>query len=122
MPLFSDKTGWIGKDISAVMRGGGAKRPRFQRGRQLGREGGSGIYNQAMKTTVGKDLRRTTMVPVTTMEEMPLLSEAESTDMIASLKAAEAEIAAGQFVEHDSSTFVDRMIALREAYGSKRVG
>jgi hypothetical protein len=72
-------------------------------------------YTLAMKTTVEKELRRTTMVPVTTMEEMPLLSEAERADMIASLKAAEAEIAAGHFVEHDSSTFVDRMMALREA-------
>ncbi|MFZ1963454.1 MAG: hypothetical protein WAU78_08290 [Roseiarcus sp.] len=32
------------------------------------------------------------MVPVTTMEELPILSEEERADMLASLKAAEARI------------------------------
>ena len=53
------------------------------------------------------------MVPVTTMEEVLLLSEEERTDMVASLKAAEARIAAGQYVEHDAETFVDRLMDVR---------
>lgn len=56
---------------------------------------------------------RTTMVPVTTMEEMPLPTEAERAEMIATLKAAEADIAAGNFVAHDSPTFVEHMLAIR---------
>jgi hypothetical protein len=45
-----------------------------------------------MRTTAGKKARRTAMVPVTTMEELPILSEEERADMLASLKAAEARI------------------------------
>ncbi len=58
-------------------------------------------------------ITRTTMVPVTTMEEMPLLAEAERADLLASLKESEASIKAGQYVEHDSGTFVDRLMAIR---------
>jgi hypothetical protein len=57
--------------------------------------------------------RRTAMVPVTTMEELPILSEEERSEMVASLKAAEARIASGQYVEHDSTTFVDRLMNVR---------
>jgi hypothetical protein len=66
-----------------------------------------------MKTAVDKKTRRTAMVPVTTMEEVLLLSEEERADMVASLKAAEARIAAGQYVEHDPETFVDRLMDVR---------
>jgi len=55
------------------------------------------------------------MVPVTTMEEVPILSDEERADMIASLKAAEARIAAGQYVEHDPDTFVERLMSIRAA-------
>ena len=37
----------------------------------------------------------------------------ERTRMVASLKAAEARIAAGQYVEHDAMTFVDRLMKIR---------
>jgi hypothetical protein len=37
------------------------------------------------KTTI-RDKRRTTMVPVTTMEEIPVLSEAERDELLKSLK------------------------------------
>jgi len=47
------------------------------------------------------------------MEEGPILSEEERADMMASLKAAEDRIAAGQYVEHDPNTFVDRLMELR---------
>ena len=54
------------------------------------------------------------MVAVTTMEEVALPTEAEQEAMRASLKAAEADIEAGNFAEHDPKTFVDRLTALRE--------
>ena len=50
-------------------------------------------------------MRRTAMVPVATREERAR--------MIASLKAAECRIAAGKYVEHDSATFVDRLMHVR---------
>ncbi len=37
----------------------------------------------------------------------------ECAEMIVSLKAAEARIAAGKYVEHDSTTFVDRLMHVR---------
>ena len=58
---------------------------------------------------------RTTMVPVTTMEEMPLLAEAERAALVTSLKEAEASVKAGQYTEHDSGTFVDRLMTVRNA-------
>jgi len=47
------------------------------------------------------------MVPVTTTEEVRILSEEERADMVASLKEAEARIAAGQYV---SSTIPTRLL------------
>ncbi len=55
------------------------------------------------------------MVPITTMEEVVILSEEERAEMLASLKAAEARIAAGRYVEHDPDTFVDRLMDVRAA-------
>jgi hypothetical protein len=66
-----------------------------------------------MTTTAEKMARRTAMVPVTTMEEAPILSDGERAVMIASLKAAEARIAAGEYVEHDPNTFADRLMDIR---------
>jgi hypothetical protein len=68
-----------------------------------------------MTTTANRKAQRTAMVPVTTMEEVPIPSEEERTEMVASLKAAEARIAAGQYVEHDPDTFVDRLMEIRAA-------
>lgn len=45
------------------------------------------------------------MMPVTTMEEIPVLTEAERAEFIASLKESEARIAAGNFVRYDSESF-----------------
>ena len=39
----------------------------------------------------------------------------ERTRMLASLKAAEARIEGGQYLEHDATTFVDRLMKLRAA-------
>ena len=49
-----------------------------------------------MSTTAERKMPRTTMMPVTTMEEVPILSDAERAQMLASLKEAEAQIAAGE--------------------------
>jgi hypothetical protein len=66
-----------------------------------------------MSTTTERKSRPMTMVPVTTMEEMPLPSEAERAEMIVTLQQAEAEIAAGKFIVHEPARFVDEMLGLR---------
>jgi hypothetical protein len=69
--------------------------------------------------TAGKGkTRRTTMVPVTTMEEVPVLSEAERTDLLKSLKEAEARTKAGEAADYDPKTFTKRLIEIYR--GSRR--
>jgi hypothetical protein len=67
----------------------------------------------SMKANEQEKPRATTWIPVTTMEEMPLLNEEERAELIASLKEAEAEIAAGNYVVLESSMFANDMLALR---------
>ncbi|WP_178134069.1 hypothetical protein [Vineibacter terrae] len=50
------------------------------------------------------------MAPVTTMEEIPVLSERERAALLASLKKAEARIIAGKGIDYDPKTFRDRLI------------
>ena len=57
-----------------------------------------------MKTPAKTKPSPTTMVPVTTMEEVPVVSEQERAELLASLKDAEADIAAGNFVEFEPGT------------------
>jgi hypothetical protein len=72
-----------------------------------------GVYNADMNSkTATRDKRRTTMVPVTTMEEIPVLSEAERDELLKSLKEAEARAKAGQTTEYDPKTFKDRLIGI----------
>jgi hypothetical protein len=72
-------------------------------------------------TTAADSRPRTTRIPVTTMEEVPILSEAERAELVASLEKAKAEIAAGDCVEHDSSAFVDHLMSVRaEALRTKQ--
>lgn len=66
-------------------------------------------------SSIDRTSQRTAMVAVTTMEELPLPTEAQQNDMRASLKAAEAEVKAGHFAEHDPETFVDRLMSVRDA-------
>ncbi|MFZ5691890.1 MAG: hypothetical protein ACOY5F_11620 [Pseudomonadota bacterium] len=54
--------------------------------------------------------RTTTMVPVTTMEELPVLTEGERAKLLADLKAAEAEIASGHYTELDADAFRQRLL------------
>ena len=55
-------------------------------------------------------LRPTTMVPVTTMEELPVLSDDERTKLLADLKTAEAEAASGQSTEYQVEAFRQRLL------------
>jgi hypothetical protein len=65
--------------------------------------------------------KRTTLIPVTTMEEVPVLSDAERAELVESLENAKKEIDAGHCVDHDSSNFVDRLMAVRaDALRTKR--
>jgi hypothetical protein len=70
-------------------------------------------YIDPMRTTEKKRAGRTAMVPVTTMEEAPILSEEERAEMVAILKDAEARVASGECVEHDPGTFVDHLMEVR---------
>jgi hypothetical protein len=56
------------------------------------------------------DKRRTTMVPVTTMEELPVLSDKERADLRASLEEAKGRIEAGQGIVYDPKTFKRRLL------------
>jgi hypothetical protein len=51
------------------------------------------------KSAATKQLRETTFVPVVSMEEVPVLSEGERAELVASLKEGQAAIAAGAFTE-----------------------
>jgi hypothetical protein len=53
--------------------------------------------------------RRTTTVPVTTMEEIPVLSAKERDRLIDSLHQAEARLKAGKGIDYNSKTFKDRL-------------
>ncbi|MGA8614687.1 MAG: hypothetical protein WB760_24055 [Xanthobacteraceae bacterium] len=56
--------------------------------------------------------RRTTMVPVTTMEEIPVLSGKERAELIARFKAAQARVKAGKAVDYDPETFKQRLVGI----------
>jgi hypothetical protein len=62
------------------------------------------------KAATSDKRRRTTMVPVTTMEELPVLSDKEHADLRASLEEAEGRIEAGQGMDYDGKTFKRRMV------------
>ena len=62
------------------------------------------------KTATKDKRRRTTMVPVTTMEELPVLSDKERAELRAALEQAEGRIKAGQGIDYDSKTFKQRLV------------
>lgn len=70
-------------------------------------------YDGAMTTQTKHKGRRTTMVPVTTMEELPVLDKGERADLLKSLAAAEADIAAGRYTEHDPKKLKDRLTRIQ---------
>ena len=55
-----------------------------------------------------------------TEEEMSVLSDAERDELIASLKQAEAEIAAGNCTTHNPEAFMDEMVAVYRAARAKK--
>ncbi len=59
--------------------------------------------------------RRTTMVPVTTMEEIPILSGKERAELLARLKAAQARVKAGKAIDYDPETFKQRLVGIYKA-------
>jgi hypothetical protein len=56
--------------------------------------------------------RRTAMVPVTTMEEIPVLPERERAELTAALEAAETRVKAGRAVEYEPKSFKDRLVGI----------
>jgi hypothetical protein len=54
----------------------------------------------------------TTFVPVVTMEEVPVLSDEEREDLIASLKDGEADVRAGRATSFDREGFIARFMAI----------
>lgn len=56
--------------------------------------------------------RETMMVPVVTMEEVPVLSERERAELLASLKQAEADVAAGKAKPFNREEFKRRFLAI----------
>ena len=52
------------------------------------------------------------MVPVTTMEEIPVLSERERAELTVALAAAEMRVKAGEAIDYDPKTFRDRLVGI----------
>lgn len=70
------------------------------------------------KTATKDRRRRTTMVPVTTMEELPVLSGKEQAELRNTLEAAERRIKAGEGLDYDTKTFKKRLTDIYR--GAKR--
>lgn len=70
------------------------------------------------KTATNPKRRRTIRAPVTTMEELPALSEAERAELVAALKDSERRIKAGDYALYDPRKMKDRL--LRVYRGKKR--
>ena len=68
-------------------------------------------------STQAKSGRRTTIVPVTTMEEVPVLDKSERAKLLSTLRQAEAEIASGKGATYEPKRFRDRLVRI---YRGKR--
>jgi hypothetical protein len=64
--------------------------------------------NSARKTK----RRRTTMVSVTTMEQISVLSDEQRAKLTASLNKAEARVKAGKGIDYDPAQFRNRLVGL----------
>ena len=58
------------------------------------------------------------MVPVATMEELPILDESKRAELLASLKDAEGQIKSGRYTDYEPKTFKERLV--RICRGKKR--
>jgi len=65
-----------------------------------------------MKRSTLDPKRKIMVVPVVTMEEVPVLSEGERRDLVASLKQAEADVAVGKAKSFDREDFKKRFLAI----------
>ena len=65
-----------------------------------------------MKKTTVHEQRETMVVPVVSVEEVPVPTEKERSDLVASLKQAEAEVAAGEANPFNRATFKERFLAI----------
>jgi len=52
------------------------------------------------------------MVPVTTMEELPVLDEKERAELLASLKDAEQQVKSGRYNNYETKTFRERLVGI----------
>jgi hypothetical protein len=52
------------------------------------------------------------MVPVTTMEEVPVLDPLERAELLDSLERASAEVKAGAAAEYEPKSFKDRLLRI----------
>ena len=69
-------------------------------------------YNGMMKKSAPNARHETMVVPVVTMEEVAVLNERERADLIASLKQADAEVAAGKAKPFNREAFKKRFLAV----------
>jgi hypothetical protein len=70
------------------------------------------VTDMTTKSATKRKRRRTTMVPVTTMEEIPVLGDEERAELLDSLKQAEQDIEAGKAIDYDPKKFKDRLISI----------
>jgi hypothetical protein len=68
-------------------------------------------YNARMVTQT-KSKRRTTMVPVTTMEEIPVLDDKERAELVRSLDQAQREVKAGKATKYEPKRLKDRLLRI----------
>ena len=50
---------------------------------------------------------------MTTMEEVPVISDAERDALVESLREGQARIASGEYTVHNPDTFIDRLMEVR---------
>jgi hypothetical protein len=75
---------------------------------EAGLVGGEAVLERVMKKTTVHEQRETMVVPV----EVPVPTEKERSDLVASLKQAEAEVASGQAKPFNRATFKERFLAI----------
>jgi hypothetical protein len=64
------------------------------------------------RTAAKPKRRRTTQVPVTTMEEVPILSARERAALLESLEKAQARVRSGKGVDLDPDALKDHLIGV----------
>jgi hypothetical protein len=73
-----------------------------------------------MATKSDQKGRQTALAPVTTMDEIPVLSAQERAELIDSLEAAEGRIEVGDLVEYDPERFEDRLLDIHPSANRAR--